>query len=49
MMRQSQGLSVTGSPLLHVALSVSRLLPFSPGDYHSYQSILVLWRAPPVS
>jgi hypothetical protein len=48
-MRQGLGLSVTGSPLLHVAVSVSRLLPFCPGDYHSYTSIAVLGRAPPVS
>jgi len=48
-MRQSQGLSVTGSPPLHVAVSVSRLLAFSPGGYYSYQSMVVLWRAPPVS
>jgi len=48
-MRHSLGLSVTGSQLLHVAVSVSRLLPFCPGDYHSYTSIAVLGRAPPVS
>jgi hypothetical protein len=47
--RHSLGLSVTGSQLLHVAVSVSYLFPFSPGDYHSYQSIVVLGRAPPVS
>jgi hypothetical protein len=48
-MRQGLGLSVTGSPLLHVAVSLSHLFPFPPGDYHSYQSIVVLGRAPPVS
>jgi hypothetical protein len=49
MVRQSLGLSVTASPALHAAVSVSRLLPFCPGDYHSYQSIVMLGRAPPVS
>jgi hypothetical protein len=49
MVRQSLGLSVTGSPVLHVAVSVSLLLPFCPGDYHFYQSIVVFGRAPPVS
>ena len=49
MVRQSLGLSVTGYPALHAAVSVSRLLPFCPGDYHSYQSIVVFGRAPPVS
>jgi len=49
MVRQSLGLSLTGSPALHVAVSVSLLLPFCPGDYHSYPSIVVFGRAPPVS
>jgi hypothetical protein len=47
--RQGLGLSVTGSPPPYIAVTVSHLLPFSPGDYHSYQSIMVLGRAPPLS
>jgi len=48
MVRQTQALPVTGSPVLHVAASVSRLLLFSPGDSYTRQSIVLLVRAPPV-
>ena len=47
--RQSLALPVTGSPLLHAAASVSRLVLLRPGDYHSYQPIIVFGRAPPLS
>jgi hypothetical protein len=49
MVRQSLALPVTGSPVLHAAASVSRLLLFWPVDYHSCQSIIVFGRAPPLS
>jgi len=48
-MRHSLGLSVTGSLLLRVAVSLSHLLPFCPGDYRSHPLVAVLGRAPPVS
>jgi hypothetical protein len=47
--RHSLALPVTGSPALHAAASVSRLLLFCTGDYHSFQSIVVFGRAPPLS
>ena len=47
--RQSLALLVTGSAVLHAAASVSRLLLFCPGDYHSCQSIVLFGRAPPLS
>jgi len=48
--RQSLGLSVAGlPPVQYVAVSISHVLPFSPGVYRSYHSIMVLGRAPPLS
>jgi hypothetical protein len=49
MIRHSLALPVTGSPVLHAAASVSRLLLFSPVGYHSCRSIVVFGRAPPLS
>jgi len=49
MVRQSLGLPLAASPVLHAAVSVSRLLLCRTGDYHSYQASVVFGRAPPLS